>query len=263
MKTACLSFKNEGLTRSICLLLFALSGALSLVLRPAKADFFESVQSLQIKQEALRLMGFLERGDIEAYDFQIKKMPVKRIKKIVKVVNFEGDNLLHFLVRLETFDYQYDSQALVSIWQHIGAALGENRLIQTLIKKNKQGVSPAMEAAFSKSPERAKLAFSLPPKIMEELSDGLGALATRGRAYDALHRAVQFEVDTSNWRAWNIGFVSSSSAFSFLAGYYGFTFSHGPSMVASATAAAGAASVCALMFRRIFRKRALVKTQLD
>ena len=252
MRTACL--KNEVLTRSIYLL-FALAGALSLVPRPSQADFFESVSSLEIKQQAFRLMEALERGDTEAYYFQIHKTPVKRIKKMVQVVNFDGDNILHFLVRLEKFDRL---ESLISAWRHIGTALGANRLIQALVKKNKQGISPAMEAAFSKYPERAKWAFSLPPETATALSKGLGAPETRGRAYHALHLTVAEEADLPDWRvilALTLG--GGLSALSIIVA------SHDGSPAVSLSAAAGAVSVCALAVGRALRKREIVKTQLN
>ena len=263
MRTASLSFKNEVLTKPIYLL-FALAGALSLVLRPAKADFFESVSSLEIKQQAFRLMEALSTGNVDSYYFQLNKTPAKWIKKVFQVVNFDGDNILHFLVRLEKFA---DPEAIFYVWRHAGTILGGERLIQALVQENKNGISPAMEAAFSKFKERTDLAHHFPPgiRMMTDLANTLGPPETRGRAYDALHFTVSIEnEDPSNSRTiMDIGLVASMSIFSFSAGYPGFTFSHGPSMAVSAAAAAGAASICALAVRRVSRKRALAKTVLD
>ena len=154
-----------------------------------------------VEYESLHLISSLSEGDLETY-YERKKTLSKYmdIKKVLKFVNGNGDNILHFLVRLEQFnrweDYQLKSQLKFEL-EDIFNTLGAWQFLRLAIKKNKKGISPVQEAAFShyisESPDnrKAKLSEHFSQDTMKVLFGTAGSPTNRGLAYEAMQTVVQ------------------------------------------------------------------------
>ncbi|MCZ0932510.1 MAG: hypothetical protein OXJ52_05090 [Oligoflexia bacterium] len=106
-----------------------------------------------LKADAVYLMEALDKGEVEAYEKRRNAINYRDVVRVLKFINNDGDNILHFLVRLERFeslsqDPNLDHFLFKEI-QWIFDALHSWQFIGLMTKKNKQGISPAQSAAFS------------------------------------------------------------------------------------------------------------------
>lgn len=157
--------------------LFSLYITWSLLIITAPFAYSESTTRSSLKSLASDLMNLLSEGNIESYrqlrDTAIKNNDVisaaktgiptvrtrrwKRVSKALTAVNEKGDNILHFLVRLEqseNLQQKYDNPDHL-LTEELNTALfmlGPKRFLQLLIQENKERISPVLEATLSKGP---------------------------------------------------------------------------------------------------------------
>lgn len=162
-------------------------------------------KQIALQEDAEYLMEALERGDVAAYHKRRLDRSKRDMKKIVTFVNGNGDNILHFLVRLEQFEdvkgYALD-RLLIGEMKYI-RSLGAWQFIRLLIKKNEQGIAPVQEAAASKQVSestdtwRSKLSVHLSDAIASTLLDGSVSIPSRNRGL--AYRAVEVAVESYKW----------------------------------------------------------------
>ena len=124
-----------------------------------------------LKSLASDLMNLLSEGNMEGYR-QLKDTSVayalkgrtptvktrkwkKMSKALTTVVNGDGDNILHSLIRLEqseSLKRKHDNldHLLTEELNAVLFMLGPERFLQLLIQENKEGISPVQEATLSK-----------------------------------------------------------------------------------------------------------------
>ena len=170
------------------------------------------------KADALFMMEALSKGDILAYHGLWASLGIKGKKKILKFVNEDGDNILHFLVRLERFeilgsppsDYTTTPGNILLSEIHRIKDLDAWAYARLLTQKNKQGVSPAQEAATSldwtlmESDDnwRSKLLADLSEQTVLKLLGHPVPPENRGLSYRSLKSAFE----DYDWWYWRIPF---------------------------------------------------------
>lgn len=99
------------------------------------------------------LTDSLERGDIEAYHKRGKKIGSKGMRRIFRrFVDGNGDNMLHFIVRLEQLESLRQEQNLNRLlveetWRSF-FTVQPLEFLRLLTKKNRKGNSPIEEASL-------------------------------------------------------------------------------------------------------------------
>ena len=166
-------------------------------------DYYEVNQEQEkiiLQEEIEYLMEALKRGDVAAYHKRRLKRSKRDMKRIFELVNKDGDNIIHVLVRLEQFEdvkgYKLDL-LLIGEMKYI-RSLGAWQFIRLLTEKNKQGISPVQEAAVSKQMSesvdnwRSKLSAHLSDAVISKLLNGSVSIPSqnRGLAYQAVEVAV-------------------------------------------------------------------------
>ena len=108
-----------------------------------------------LQQDAEYLMEVLSRGNVDAYREKKENIEYRDKKKIFKFVDGKGNNILHYLVRLERMEglnqrYNLD-QLLHEEIQYALDILPSWKFMGLLTKKNREGFSPLDEAAISQA----------------------------------------------------------------------------------------------------------------
>lgn len=157
-----------------------------------------------LQQDAEFLMRALEKGNVDAYLEKKGNINHKDIKKIFQFINNNGDNILHFLVRLEQFEgfkgYNLD-QLLIEEIQDVFDVLPSWKFMRFLTQGNNQGISPLSEAASSKysseylDERRTVLSNHLSENVLSKIFSTPIPLQNRGLAY----KAFQMVVGSYSW----------------------------------------------------------------
>ena len=158
------------------------------------------------KSLAFDFVHFLKKGNLEDCRQIIDKyegMDEKRLKRTAKVMrktfksiaHSSGDNILHFVVRLEqseTLKRAEDNLGILPEIQFVYDMVGPEQFLQFLVKKNDKGISPAEEAASSKGKAYeslrafvARYSSLLRPSFMEGFF-GMAAMAISEPAFSIL-----------------------------------------------------------------------------
>ena len=103
------------------------------------------------------------RQSLNKYEAGKKKKIKKAMKKAFKSTRGDGDNILHFIVRLEDSDAlkQMDDQALFPDIKLAYDVLGPDLFVKLLVQENNKKISPAQEAVHSKGLAYRALVFFL------------------------------------------------------------------------------------------------------
>ena len=168
------------------------------------------------QKKALELRELLSEGKIRAYQLFVRKdvdMRQKDIRKeVLSFIDKDGNNILHFLVRLQRFKSLYEKfnkeirtefviealeEMFVEEMEYVLDNLDEETFIRLLEDKNNKGLSPLQEAQLAQghleSDEDWKKRLSsqnLHQRALEELSKESTAMENRGLAYQAFQTVV-------------------------------------------------------------------------
>lgn len=212
-------------------------------------------KKIALQEDAESLMNLLEMGDVDAYREKKDNINYRDIKKIFQHVNDNGDNILHFLVRLERFEdlnQKYNlGDLLIEEAQYVFDVLPAWKFIQFLTQGNNQEVSPLREAASSKylseylDERRTVLSNHLSENVLSKIFSTPIPFQNRGLAYKALRRAVR----SYSW-PWRTAFDAMFSVV-IPAGTGAIAYGFGDSVTLGVGAGAVAVGACAVIFKRL------------
>ena len=202
-----------------------------LFLFPINSQAKDDAFLLEVKEKALHLRDLLSKGDIEAYRSFSKSIAMRNKKTREAILSFvdpDGNNVLHFLVRLERFEnlnQKYNlEELLVEEIRYVLDNLGEKTFARLSGEKNGQEFSPLQEAKFAQAPLESdkdwKLRLSQEPDFNRPAFSQLLEISTpeenRGSAFKAL-QTVAFSIN-SNMPPWEKTLYVIGGGFGILGG---------------------------------------------